>query len=111
MQKQLHREEKTYEQVELVTELILDVGDQLCDIQDEAKIVIPCGTGGLCEKPDIGYMICMDVALVAKTVWLAVKAVLHNQYIYLLHAYDLATLGPGETMDTWTHAGNTAKHL
>lgn len=89
----------------------MDIMDQICDISAEADyLLIPCGTG-LCRGPKISTIICLNVALTAKYVWVGVKTALHTNYISLVHKYEIATLGPGETYDTYTHAKNTANQL
>ena len=103
--------EKAYTVVDLVTDLMTDIGDQICDRVSEADyVLLPLGLAMVCA-PKVWHMICMNISLVAKNFLLAVKTALYGTHLHFLQAYELKTIAPGETYDTYYHAENTANHL
>ena len=102
MQKEKHHVEKLYEIVVLPADWLTAIGDNICDnieVFDSVKVF------------NIAHVVCMNVALTMKYVWLFVLNALHAPMITLNHNYDVVTLGDGQLWDIWEMAIDTQEHL
>ena len=100
-QKTKHQVEKTYDIVALTADWVTAIADNICDIAGS----------GTTLGVNIPEMVCLNVALTMKYVWLVVLHLLHTPTIILNHNYEVDTLGDGQVWDTWVLAKDTAKNL